>query len=225
MRTLTSAYLINNIKNTWHIEWGTLNLLQACLPSHCERSEICHSCAIIILSKPLQVPCALLPRAKLIKKASQFLTSTPQQCLWHLKNHRKSQKLFFFLEVDLSKREQTPKSAIWHYQAASSCQSTSDMSIYLTVVAKWRSWLVWWGDACFMNLVPVLLASIEWDNKKRVKQSAKGYAIAPQCIYVKCNPWNITTSVTLCWSGHSLDLKIRLLNQKYQYPNTVEGQL
>lgn len=85
MRAPTSAHPINNIKNTWHIKWGTINLLRACLPPNCARSEVCHSCAIIILSKLLQVPCALLPRAMLIKKASQILTSTTQHCLWHLK--------------------------------------------------------------------------------------------------------------------------------------------
>lgn len=69
--------LINIIKNIWDIKCGTINLVQACLPSHGKGSEICHSRTIIILWK-LQVPCAMLPRAKRIKKASHFLTSTPQ---------------------------------------------------------------------------------------------------------------------------------------------------
>ncbi len=89
-----STYPINNIKNTWHIKWGVINLLQACLPSHCDRSEICHLRTIIILSKLLQVPCALLPRAKPINEASQYLTSTPQHRLWHLR-HQPNVETFF----------------------------------------------------------------------------------------------------------------------------------
>lgn len=94
MCTLTSAYPINNIKNTWHIKWEMMNLLQARLPSNWERSEICHWHTIITLSKPLKVPWALLPRAKLIKKAYQFLTCTPQHCFWHFRNHLKSARNF-----------------------------------------------------------------------------------------------------------------------------------
>lgn len=144
MRTLTSAYPINNIKNTWHIKWGMISLLQACLPSNCERSA----------SPPPPSPCQNFFKSHVhccqeqgwSRKGSQFLTSTPQHCLWHFRNHPKSHWNFIW-KVALSKPGQMPKPPTSHYHTASFCQNTSDMSIYLAAVPKWCSWLVWWFDA------------------------------------------------------------------------------
>lgn len=111
--------LINIIKNIWDIKCGTINLVQACLPSHGKGSEICHSRTIIILWK-LQVPCAMLPH---------FLTSTPQVVC-------KPPKSRTYLRG--RKCSNLP-----HYRNA------SDRSIYPTVIAKLLQLvglIIWFND-------------------------------------------------------------------------------
>lgn len=76
MRTRISN-LTNIIKNAWNTKRGATNLVQGCLPSHRKTSEIWHSRPLSILWK-LRLPCVKLPTAKPLKKASHFLTSTPQ---------------------------------------------------------------------------------------------------------------------------------------------------
>lgn len=96
-----------------------------------------------------------------------------------------------------------PKSPTSHYQAASFCHSTSDMSIYLAAVPQ-RLQLV--GLMIQYNvlviLVPVLLANIVCESEKNgCTQPAKEMQY-----HNKFMGYLFPTSVKLCWSGHSLDI-------------------